>query len=702
MTKRKSSGSERETINQQESRIYHPTDNDGLQPNSQEHPYMVSRSEVPSEITGLNRSESGAPAKRARQSDGSVVEVLSGITRSLHVRPAEKIRCDMPDDGPPCVRCRRRDLSCVLSRNLQSLLEDIKNTELIQSDVRNMHEALTAVCQQLELERPKPLVSMAGSGQGAGRNNPEPVVQGTGDDNMDENCEISPPQSPNAVQAPIDTFLDIAKLGNHKSTGTGHNRNTSRSESKDDLVSKGIITIEVAERLVENYFSRLDHYLYGIGGPPQPASKLRITSPILFGAICTVSALHDPHGSKLYVSCNRALRSLVSKSLFEKRDVEYIRALCISSFWLTDASRIFSSDAIRRAGDMRLHRSFEYLMGLRSTSIGSPSSLSTPTELADRVQLWYLLFICDQHLSILHNRDSLVRSDNEIAVSWESYLHRAEATESDVRILSQVSLLLIMGQVRDVLGSNNDMPLPHALCSQIMSFSRQLDKWFNRFSALFTTNAYIGEFPRRGLQLHYQFGKLYLGHQVFKGLHGQAIPAHLLTAAGMAHEAATAIFEKFLIEPELQQDLVGMPHYFHIMIAFAGHFLLEIWRNYHQQLSFKLENEFTLMDTVLTLFRNTPCIPQHPVSRMTGGLTRKMLDCAESLGMQNAINKGPGLSMPCSTGMSQNSQTVNIQAACQPPLGMVTEDLMQLPPEELFLSDLGEFNFPDLASHFTT
>lgn len=171
----------------------------------------------------------------------------------------------------------------------------------------------------------------------------------------------------------------------------------------------------------------------------------------------------------------------------------------------------------------------------------------------------------------------------------------------------------------------------------------------------------------------------------------------------MAHEAATAIFEKFLIESERQQDLVGMPHYFHIMIAFAGHFLLEIWRKYHRQLSFKLEGKFTLMNTVvLTLFRNTPCIPQHPVSRMTGGLTRKMLDCAASLGMQNVINKDPGLPVPCSSGMSQSSGTVNIPAASQPPLGMGTEDLMQLPPEELFLSDLGEFDFPDLASHFAT
>jgi hypothetical protein len=35
-------------------------------------------------------------------------------------------------------------------------------------------------------------------------------------------------------------------------------------------------------------------------------------------------------------ACNREFRSLVAKSTFEKRDVDHIRALCITSFWLAD------------------------------------------------------------------------------------------------------------------------------------------------------------------------------------------------------------------------------------------------------------------------------------------------------------------------------------------------------------------------------
>lgn len=55
-------------------------------------------------------------------------------------------------------------------------------------------------------------------------------------------------------------------------------------------------------------------------------------------------------------------------------------------------------------------------------------------------------------------------------------------------------------------------------------------------------------------------------HQVFKGLNGGPIPSHFINAASMAHEAVVAIFEMILHEENLQRSLLGMPHYFHIMI----------------------------------------------------------------------------------------------------------------------------------------
>ena len=163
-----------------------------------------------------------------------------------------------------------------------------------------------------------------------------------------------------------------------------------------------------------------------------------------------------------------------------------------------------------------------------------------------------------------------------------------------------------MGQARDTLGSEQEMGLPLSLNTQISNYSRQLDRWLNKFSTLFTPNPHIGDFPRKGLQMHYHFGKLHLGHHVFKGLRGAPVPVQFQSAAVMAHDAAISIFEMIIDDHQLQDALLGMPHYFHIMIAFAGHFLLEVCNKYHEQLSISLESDLGLISRVLACLRAFP------------------------------------------------------------------------------------------------
>ena len=76
--------------------------------------------------------------------------------------------------------------------------------------------------------------------------------------------------------------------------------------------------------------------------------------------------------------------------------------------------------------------------------------------------------------------------------------------------------------------------------------------------------------------MHYHFGKLYLGHHVFRGLEASPIPPYFVSVATDARDAALNIFALILDNEAFRNNIVGMPHYFHIMISFAGHFLLEI------------------------------------------------------------------------------------------------------------------------------
>ncbi|OKL63179.1 hypothetical protein UA08_01370 [Talaromyces atroroseus] len=207
------------------------------------------------------------------------------------------------------------------------------------------------VCAYLKLENPHNLLSVTD-----GENVPPVIQERTADQaptTETDGCEVSPPESPSAAHAPIDTFLEMAKMGRAPSS-----RDSPQSKKRielEDLISRSILSTTVAQSLLDRYFTRLDHYIYGFAGGHYDLQKLRQNSPVLLAAICTVSALHDPQDARLYEICNRELRQLVSRSMFEKRDINYIRALCISSFWLADASRILSSDAIRRAADVRLH-----------------------------------------------------------------------------------------------------------------------------------------------------------------------------------------------------------------------------------------------------------------------------------------------------------------------------------------------------------
>lgn len=615
----------------------------------------------------------------------------------------QKIKCDMPNDEPPCTRCQRRSLPCMVTKIMQGPIETTKRSDhALRQDVANLYYTLDTVCRHLNLDVPRRLHIM---------DDPTaPVGNGSGGQSGDElDCEVSPPGSPSVVQAPIDTFLEVAKL---TSPGSAEQAFTPKKHSsQQDMITKGIITAQVADRLLERYFNRLDHYLYGIASMYQDAHTARKASPILFAAICTVSALHEPDGDHtIYEACNREFRHLVARSLFDKRDLEYVRALCIASFWLSDAARILSSDAIRRAGDMRLHRFFKRAVNCED-GIGPTSSHLyqdlTPSKITDRVRLWYCLFVCDQHMSILYNRDAILRCDREITTEWELFLDRDECEENDVRILSQTSLLLIMAQVRDTLGANGEGRLPVSTHGQLMMFSRQMDKWFARFSAIFQPNPNIGDFPFKGLRLHYQFGKLNLGHHVFQGLHGAPVPDVFVSVAIMAHDAATTIFEMILSDEQLQKDLVGMPHYFHIMIAFAGHFLLEVCQKYYAQLSLDLHEDLGFINRVLMLFANMQCHHQHPIRRMTPGLSQKLFECAAKLNIKLHFNNSNSHQDNGVAGFDGSSHAA--ASAMQHPMSYpnIAENWQFTPTnmhsvDEMTLGSSGEFEFPNMSLNFMT
>ena len=78
-----------------------------------------------------------------------------------------------------------------------------------------------------------------------------------------------------------------------------------------------------------------------------------------------------------------------------------------------------------------------------------------------------------------------MHADKDIIEGRDLLLSASKPSNDDVRLISQVSLLVIMGQIKAVFSSDEMTPVPKMLAVQLNHFSRELDQWYDRFSPLF-------------------------------------------------------------------------------------------------------------------------------------------------------------------------------------------------------------------------
>lgn len=232
-----------------------------------------------------------------------------------------------------------------------------------------------------------------------------------------------------------------------------------------DFIAAGQISVPDAHRLFDLYINLLDKFIDGVGGRWESLEILRSRSPILTASIMAVAALHDPQSEHIYPICNQELRRLVAASLFDQHaNKDYLRALCLASYWLSDVSWTLVGVAVRKATEMNLAGSYQ-----RVLSEGSEDA-------ADRLRVWYHLYLSDRNLSFVFNRPSLVRDDPSV-VGWDEFLKSPVARGQDKTLVLMLGSHLILGPVRDLFGPDNGTPIPVAYATQIAYYSQQLDHW---------------------------------------------------------------------------------------------------------------------------------------------------------------------------------------------------------------------------------
>lgn len=302
--------------------------------------------------------------------------------------------------------------------------------------------------------------------------------------NVGPSCDNSPqinPAEDGLSDVPIHSLYALTKLSAFRSPEAseverlpGH----ANSQGPDDFISRGAISRESADRLFRIFNDRLDHYMYQIGCPYSTLDELRAKSPILTASICTVAALHDRDSDSIYGTCSDEFRRLMGACMFDRLvNRDSLRAMCIAAYWLSDISWTISGYAIRRAGDISLSQSFT-----RITAGGTESD-------ADCLRLWYVLYICDQHLAILYGRQPIVRDDFSIK-GCERFTAAAVATDQDTRLVSQVAVMLIFEEVRDLFSRVPEGPLPEDYLPRIDDFERRLIEWHKKWTSIVKGMAY--------------------------------------------------------------------------------------------------------------------------------------------------------------------------------------------------------------------
>lgn len=303
----------------------------------------------------------------------------------------------------------------------------------------------------------------------------------------------------------------------------------------------------------------------------------------------------------------------------------------------------------------------------------------------ERARLWYLLYVCDHHFSIAYGRPPVICYSQHEAIrneGYERYLSSDLCNEGDFRVVSQMALFVVLeriyeyfageiseggmvreevlfggyndensedndgdtsdhqinvelaqcaseGSLGDVTGKKRSLELVPNIkkktrkCAhgKIEEFCRDLDTWRNNWSGRLRKNAFVGDYPAKGVLLHFHFAKLQLHSLALRGVTGSAtnekssadiiatFSPQRTTMARVAIESAKHVLTTILTVQEIRVCLIGVPLYVHTMIAFAAVFLMKVTSRWCRVDSLRdlvnpTEDIWSLVDNVVEVLRD--------------------------------------------------------------------------------------------------
>ncbi|KAK9476093.1 hypothetical protein V1514DRAFT_337986 [Lipomyces japonicus] len=561
---------------------------------------------------------SGSPAKDSpspkRVGMLSSIDPIAVTTRQTSACPAcrkQKTKCIMENGVPPCKRCSSRGLLCYSNKSVLNLMqEQVKWNSHMKRNFSRLQAAVNESRAALSLP-PILVMDEIETVEDEARLRESDILSDDGLDHGDGAAF----GADSFADAPLRSLYEATRVSPHDKHGI---RQDTELQSRglvldNDFISRGVITLAEAEQLSKVYLGKLDHFFYEhLQNYPDFAS-IRKVSTLLALTACTVASLHDPLGSELYDILSKELRNLTSSLMFRPRlGIEDIKAMCMANYWIADMTWMISSLADRKAVSMHYH----------TQHLDQPN---TDREGFNQSQLWLLIYLSNEQISILQGVPP--SGVGRAFVNWENHLASSFAGETDLRLATHIDMLLILSRFREVCGLGNRKLVDEKVFPVLREFLSKLDEWGNKWSGKLAKNRHIGEFPSEAVQIHWRFSKFYIATFAFRGLtvnFNTILSNETRDIVNLAIDAAYSILDLLLNSNALQTHLVGMPHYFHIMFAFAAVFLLKIATRYGKHIVIDVERVFNSIQQVLEVFAQCPCARQHLVHRITKGLTQML------------------------------------------------------------------------------
>ena len=210
-----------------------------------------------------------------------------------------------------------------------------------------------------------------------------------------------------------------------------------------------------------------------------------------------------------------------------------------------------------------------------------------------------------------------------------------------------MEIWIINTRVFDHFSLDPSAHLSDRLIPQLRRLGIALDTWRADWYEKFQTNLHVGNYPRKGVDLHYHFAKLFLCSHVFRRPSGPIegstmLEPELIEFSNTAISSATSIVQAIIGDEEIQSYLHGLPAYFDTMIAFAFVFLLKLTIKYPGNIWIDKAGILDMLDKAVSILESltTNMHPRHLLTSIVSSM-RKLLDRS----MQSTDEEGNALAL---------------------------------------------------------